>query len=383
MSIPKASLFRSFWIGGFEGATHVNRHGVRLDMVGGTQHDRRMAADYKLLLGQGIRGCREALPWPSIDRGAGKLSFDAVAKILEGIRSTGMEVQWTLCHYGYPDDVDIFSPNFIDRLIRYAEALWEFFSQQSYVPTFFTPINEISFFTWAGCRDIMAPFARGRDADLKRQLCRATIECSKRLRALHPDIRLIQPDPLIHVVAPRGRPDLKLEAEAKAESQFEAWDIVAGRQLPELGGSERLLDIIGVNFYYANQWEADGDRLRWEDRPRDSRWKPLRHLLAGVWERYRRPLFISETSHFGVGRAAWLQEVADETLAAIRMGVPVEAICLYPIIDRFDWDDPSHWHHSGLWDLREHDGVLNRVLNSEYAATFARVREEFTKEGIS
>jgi UDP-galactopyranose mutase len=47
----------------------------------------------------------------------------------------------------------------------------------------------------------------------------------------------------------------------------------------------------------------------------------------------------------------------------------VEGICLYPIIDRPDWEDYNHWHNSGLWDLhRNSNGSLTRVLNPEYAA---------------
>ena len=35
---------------------------------------------------------------------------------------------------------------------------------------------------------------------------------------------------------------------------FEAWDMLSGRVQPELGGDERYLDVIGVNYYDRNQW---------------------------------------------------------------------------------------------------------------------------------
>jgi hypothetical protein len=51
-------------------------------------------------------------------------------------------------------------------------------------------------------------------------------------------------------------------------------------------------------------------------------------------------------------------------------------VCLYPIIDRPDWDDASHWHNSGLFDIvSEPDGTLRRVLNEEYAAGLRDARE--------
>jgi hypothetical protein len=143
--------------------------------------------------------------------------------------------------------------------------------------------------------------------------------------------------------------------------------MIAGRLHPELGGRAEFLDIVGVNFYHANQWEYPDQRLRWEDTPRDPRWVPLHRLLQEVHERYRRPLIISETSHFGEGRARWLREVADEVATARALGVPLEGLCIYPIIDRPDWDEPARWHNSGMWDLcRSADGRLERVPCEDY-----------------
>ena len=110
---------------------------------------------------------------------------------------------------------------------------------------------------------------------------------------------------------------------------------------------------MGLNFYHSNQWEYGGDRLRWEDTPRDPRWKPFHRMLAEVYDRYRRPLFVGETSHIGVGRAEWLREMAAELWSANDAGIPLEGVCLFPIIDRMDWNDETHWHNSGLWDLAQ------------------------------
>jgi hypothetical protein len=91
-------------------------------------------------------------------------------------------------------------------------------------------------------------------------------------------------------------------------------------------------------------------------------------MLAEIYDRYRRPLFVGETSHVGVGRAEWLREIAAELWNAHHSGVPLEGICLFPIIDRMDWNDENHWHNSGLWDLeKDSTGMLKRVLNVEYA----------------
>jgi hypothetical protein len=53
----------------------------------------------------------------------------------------------------------------------------------------------------------------------------------------------------------------------------------------------------------------------------------------------------------------------------------VEGLCIYPIIDRPDWENPEHWHHSGLWDLRPGKGQrLERELCEEYLAELERAR---------
>jgi len=42
-------------------------------------------------------------------------------------------------------------------------------------------------------------------------------------------------------------------------------------------------------------------------------------------------------------------------------------------MDRFEWNDPSHWHNSGLWDYDiQADGTFRRVLNREYAEELVR-----------
>jgi hypothetical protein len=175
-------------------------------------------------------------------------------------------------------------------------------------------------------------------------------------------------DPVIHVVPPHEKPELTAEADRQNESQYEAWDMLAGIRDRELGGHPRYLDIMGANFYHSNQWEFPNARLRWEDTPRDARWKPFHRMLSDIYDRYRRPLFVGETSHIGVGRAEWLREIAAELWNAYDAGVPLEGVCLFPIIDRMDWNDENHWHNSGLWDLvKRGDGIYERVIQQEYA----------------
>lgn len=371
MNIPphtSSALFDSFWLAGFESATHITRAGHRLDMLAVTQHDRQAAGDYALLRSIGIRAARDGIRWHLIDRG-GAYDFSSLLPMTMAARDEGVQVIWNLCHYGWPEDVDVFAPQFVDRFARFCTAVARFIAAQSDSIPFYSPINEISFLAWAaGDTGIIYPAQHERGNELKRQLVRAAIAGMEAIWAVDRRARFVHVDPVIHVVAPRRRPDLIAAADAQRASQWESWDMLMGRRAPELGGHPRYLDIVGVNFYHANEWEHPDIRIRWEDEPRDSRWLPFRTLLAEVWERYRRPLFVAETSHFGAGRVRWLNEIADEVCQARAMGVPVEGMCIYPILDRPDWEDLHHWHHSGLWDLLpDTEGTLVRTINTGYA----------------
>jgi beta-glucosidase/6-phospho-beta-glucosidase/beta-galactosidase len=343
-------------------------------MIEGTKHDALALEDYNLLQSIGFRVARDALRWHLIDRGSGAFDFSSFASQLNAANATGTQVIWSLCHYGFPDGLDIFSAQFVKRFVQFSVAAARFIREHTDDIPYFNPINEVSFFSWAGSRNILYPFAEGRDNELKRQLVRASVEACHELRAMDSRTRFVFPEPIIHVVPPLLNPELAAEAKQYDESQFEAWDMIAGRLAPELGGSEDLLDIIGMNFYHSNQWECRGGRLEWEKDPRDPRWSPLHRMMERVWQRYRRPLFLAETSHVGVGRADWIIEVAKETALARQIGVPVEGICLFPIVDRFDWTDSSHWHNSGLWDIRISDGSFERVLNDFYARALKSIR---------
>ena len=221
----------------------------------------------------------------------------------------------------------------------------------------------------------------GQDGELKRQLVRAALAAIDAIRQVDPGARMVFPEPLIHNVPPRWRPWITAPAAAQRASQFEAWDMIAGRAAPGAGRRRAITWISsGVNFYAANQWEVPGGRkLHWDAGSDDPRWMPLHKLLAEVHERYQRPMLIAETSHYGIGRAPWLHEIARGMPAGARATAsPLHGVCLYPILDRFDWEDCTHWHNSGLWDMtRNGTGNYRRALNGAYAQALCAMRKLF------
>lgn len=330
-------LFDSFFQGGFECSTHRRDDGRRLDLIAATGHDRWVAEDYKAMREQGLRTVRDGIRWHLVESGAGTWNWSSFLPMLRASREQDVQVIWDLCHYGWPDDIDIWRPEFVDRFARFAAAVARLVQEETDAVPFYSPINEISFFAWAGGDEAhFNPYGRGRGHELKHQLIRASIAAIEAIRAVEPRARFVQADPLIHVLASVPRDQDK--AEAYRLAQYEAWDMLCGMQWPGLGGRPDYLDIIGVNYYPYNQWYLDGDTIP----PGADAYRPLQGMLAETYRRYRRPLLIAETGAEDELRPDWLRYVANQVYMAMERGVPIEGICLYPVVDYPGWSNDRH-----------------------------------------
>ena len=360
-------LFRSFFLGGFECSTHRLRTGRRLDLIHATRHDEFAASDYRLLQAHGILTARDGLRWTLIEQRQGVYDFSSATGMLRAARDTGMEVIWDLWHYGWPDGLDLFSPEFIARFVAYATEAIKHISEYPDVPLV-SPINEISFFSWAGGEGgIFNPFAGHRGDDVKRQLVRASIEAIHAMREVNPAVRVFQIDPMINVLPKTNHPDDVAGAEQYRLSQFTAWDMILGRVNPEFGGREDLIDVIGTNYYIHNQFVWYGDHSKMIV-PSDPRYRHISGMLQEVYERYRRPIFVAETGIEDETRPAWLRYMSGEVYAAWAEGVAVEGVCLYPIVNHPGWEDERHCYN-GLFDYADDSGVRDayRPLADELA----------------
>jgi UDP-galactopyranose mutase len=366
--------FRSFFMGGFECSTHYRADGQRLDLIQSTAHDRFAEQDYRRLLEHDIRVCRDGLRWHLIGATPGKYDFSSLRSQLSGARRTGMQVIWDLCHYGWPDWLDIYSPRFVTEFAKFARASARVVAAETSGTPWFCPMNEISFFSWAGGeKAILSPFTTGRGDELKRQLVRATIAAIEAIRDEVPGARFVQVDPLIHIVTEPGASEaLRAEAAGYRAAQFQSWDMLSGRCSPELGGHPRYLDVVGCNYYVHNQWVYGG---RYIERT-DPRYRPFHQLLEELWRRYHRPVLLAETGIEEDRRPEWLAYVCDEVACALRNGVPVQGICLYPVVNHPGWDDDRHCHN-GLWDYCNAGG--HREIYSPLAEELKRQQARFAE----
>jgi glycosyltransferase involved in cell wall biosynthesis len=381
-------------MGGFEGADHRSGHGHALDMVASSGHADEIDADFARCARMGLRTVRESIGWRLCEPSPGRYDFSRMQAMAQAGRRHGVQVLWTLMHYGMPADLHVMHPDFVPRFTAFAEAAMQAlkpFIDDDPLPPVITPVNEIGFLAWilsetqamAGAPPTSRPVTGGEIAsslrsgyEIKRQLARAALSACRLLRQSEPRVRFMHIEPVLHVVAPRERPDLEAQAREVASYQWQAWDLLCGRLDPELGGAPDYLDLLGINYYHSGQWETGTEkRLYWH--LKDERRVPFGELAKAAWQRYRQPMIVAETSHIGVGRAQWLDEMAAETERVRAQGVPLLGLCLYPIIDRHDWDDAEKWHRSGLWDAAATEfgkaaGPPQRVLCRPYAKTLRR-----------
>ena len=346
--------FSSFWMAGFEGADHIDVHGDPLDLVAITGHASQFSGDYARAAALGLTTIRESVGWRiCAPTHSSNLNFSRMDRAADAALEQGVQVLWSLMHYGMPADVKVTDDAFARRFADFAGAAARRLTTLMGGGGIYNPINEIGFLAWAlATRNILgSDCSEGDGYVVKRTLVQAALQGRLAILAEDPHARFIHVEPLIHVVPPAADADLSLSRAAAdfRGYQWQVWDMLSGRSAPDLGGSPEAIDWIGVNHYHDSQWEiGSGARLDWHTN--DARRRPFSELLQEAWRRYQLPIVIAETSHVGEGRALWLNDIAAQTEMAMHSGVTVEGICLYPAVDRPDWNNQAHWHRSGLWD---------------------------------
>jgi len=355
-------MFRSFFMAGFECATGHNTHSQWIDQIEATQHDVMIDHDYELIAQAELFSAREAIRWPLVDRGGGRYDFSTVQPVIEAALRRGIEPIWDLFHYGYPAGVDLYGAEFPRRFAAYCRAAAAFVQDQLPGPHYFTPVNEGSYFAWAaGERGLFAPHQRGRGHELKIALARAAIAGIEAIRDVCPQARIVNVDPICHVVPPAGS---SREAQDGARHfnehvVFQFLDMIAGKMHPELGGSREHLDVVGLNYYWTNQWEVGREGTPLVDD--DPRRVPLGELVRSAWLRYGGDVLVSETGALEDARAPWLDELADMSCTLLEQGVALRGVCLYPVLGMPEWHVREQWTRMGLWDLEPEREVLRRL----------------------
>lgn len=360
---------------GFECTDKLNCFGNRVDFLNVTGHLEKIDEDYQNLSFFNIKTVREGIRWSHVEKSPYKYDWTDVRSMIYSAKRNDIQQVWDLCHFGFPDDLTPLHPWFARRFSEMCRAFVKFYRSIDVTsPLVVTPINEVSFLSWLGGEvGGTAPYTKGYGWEVKYSLMRAYIEAIEAMLEEDPSVRIMTTEPLVNMVPPLNATDeQKAEAARQHENQFQVLEILRGAMCPELRGRPEYLDIIGCNFYFNNQWIIETcEFLPWKNEGNDPRWLPVSHLIAQLYERYKVPVVLSETSHPGEDRPLWIKYIASECKNILDQNIPLQGVCWYPIIDRPDWDHLQPWHKAGIWDvLPQADGDLPRVLDPVTANAF-------------
>jgi beta-glucosidase/6-phospho-beta-glucosidase/beta-galactosidase len=326
---------------GFECSTHRRSDGTRVDVVEGTRHVENALTDYQLIKAHGMTTVRDGLRWHIIEPSRSTRDWSSFTLLADAAEKASIEVIWDLLHFGFPDWVNPFHPDFPAIFADFAAD----FARRNKMGSIYVPVNEISFFAWAaGDVGYMYPYSKGRGPELKYALCAASIAATAAIKSIDPSALIVVVEPMIAVRADVDLPNMET-AERLHEAQFEAVDMLLGLRSPELGGSFELVDIVGLNHYPQSQWRVTGGTLDWQS----ADWTPPSILLEEIWNRYQKPLLIAETGAEGVHRAAWFDHIVRHCDQAAERGVSIMGVCLYPILSHQAWTGERHCPN-GLFD---------------------------------
>jgi beta-glucosidase/6-phospho-beta-glucosidase/beta-galactosidase len=338
----------------------TERAGERvLDEYALTDHYRLWREDLDRAADLGVRAMRYGIPWYKVEPAPGRFDWEWVDQVVDYAARKSIAIIVDLVHYGTPLWLDnqFLNASYPARVAAFAHA---FASRYARTVSHYTPLNEPRVtMDFCGLRGIWPPYLRGDDgaAKIARAIARGIVATIEAIRAA--DSRAV----IVHVEAAGEwqpeTPDIGEEARLLNERTFLATDLVTGRvddRHPLVGwllangldehdiawfASRRVgLDVIGVNYY------PEMSVLRLKRTPRGLATERvfagvdgLQRALAGFAERYRRPLFLSETSTNGTiaQRADWLSQSLAAIPALRAAGIPLVGYTWWPLFDLIDW----------------------------------------------
>ncbi len=353
----------------------LNRVGERyhsqLELSG---HDRR-PDDLAAVADLGIRTLRYPLLWEMADTGASDSPhwgwFERRFAEMQRLRIT--PIVGLLHHGSGPSYTNLLDAEFAPHFTRYAQRVAQHFPQLQY----YTPINEpLTTARFSCLYGFWYPHVRSDQALVRSLLnqCRATVLAMQAIRKINPAARLIQTEDLGKV---HSSPSLRSQAAFENERRWLTWDLLCGRVDASHGlwayligagaDAEDLLwfsrnpcppDVIGINYYVTSQrflhdrpdlfplecrggngreQYADIEAVRVQDCGPGT---GIGALLADAWNRYQRPLAITE-AHLGCSREEqmrWFYELWHEVQQERIRGVDVRAVTSWALFGSFDWN---------------------------------------------
>ena len=105
--------------------------GRRLDLLSRYRHDKSRQGGLRATTECRHQYCtrrRSLAP----DRDSARIDYDwsSVLPMIHAAQDTGVQIIWDICHYGWPDDIDVFRPEFVRRFRAFARAFASLFAKK-------------------------------------------------------------------------------------------------------------------------------------------------------------------------------------------------------------------------------------------------------------
>jgi beta-glucosidase/6-phospho-beta-glucosidase/beta-galactosidase len=350
------------WAGGIENTFigQTERIGERvLDEFALTHHYQYFREDLARVKGLGVRAMRYGMPWYKAEPQKGKFDWDWIDRALDAAAATGVEIIFDLMHYGVPLWLDnqFLNTDYEKHVADWGAAVARRFGDRI---RYFTPFNEpLVCSDFVGLRGMWPPYLRGHDGQVKiiRNIARGMTLTIEAIRAERPGAIMVNVDAAGEVLP--ATPDLAEAAAFETEKTFVTTDLVLGMVGPDhrlrdwllthgMTESDLLwhldrpqqLELIGTNYYPETSQQQlarhGGELVR---RPLSGRAAGMKNSVRQFWERYRRPVIVTESSLNGTveERGRWLAEAVAAVRDIRAEGLPLVGFTWFPVFDLIDW----------------------------------------------
>jgi dTDP-4-dehydrorhamnose reductase len=341
----------------------------------------------------GIRTLRYPFLWETISPNRpDEAEFPWQDERMARLRQLGVRPIAGLCHHGSgPAYTNMLDPAWPELLAGHAAKVAERYPDIE----LYTPVNEpLTTARFSGLYGHWYPHATGYGTFLRALVneCKATVLAMRAIRKIRTDAQLVQTEDLGKTFA---TPLLAYQAEHENQRRWLTfdllcgmvdrdhpwWETLIGYAVPEsdlalfLDG-DAAPDIIGINHYLTSEryldqrlrrypehhWGgngqhryADAEAVRMPLPPHDI--GPAARLRE-TWERYRRPIAVTE-AHHGCTRdeqLRWLMEVWNGAEQVRAEGADIRAVTVWSLFGTVDWNtlltQRNGCYEAGPFDVR-------------------------------